>query len=235
MSFFSKGNRPIPTDAEPPYHAVWSNFGLLFVTNFKLIPFLIPSLVCLAHFLMFGGMIFFVGALVLLLPAGPAVAAMYDVGYQLSRRLDKHERRSFLESYRLNFRQGVGNMALLLPFIAYLLLLMLVQGERPVWVTLCLILGSVLVMAFAILSFSQIALVQLPLRTIWKNALYLIPVTHWRCLLGAAAQILYLAALYQWLSATFLFFLFGGPAVVICWTAKGLWPGLEPVLVREEG
>lgn len=234
MPLFSKRGPEPPPDAEPPYHAVWSNLGLLFLTNFKLIPFFVPSLICLYLLLLLGGMIFLVGGLLLLLPAGPAITAMYDVSYQLARKVGKHKRRSFLQSYRSNFRQGVVTMAVQLPFIGYLLLLLLMP-EKPPWVTLCLLLGGVALMAFSILAFSQVALVELPLGSLWKNALLLIPLTHWRVLAGAAAHLLYLAALYQWVAATFLFFLFLGPAMLICWTAKTLWPGLEPLLVRQEG
>jgi len=111
---------------------------------------------------------------------------------------------------------------------------MLLQTDKPLWVTSCLILGGIILMMFSVLSFSQIALVDLPLKSIWKNALLLIPLTHWRCFLGAVLHLLFLMALYQWIAVTILLFLFAGPAVLICWTAKTLWPGLESLLVHEE-
>lgn len=229
MSLYSNPN----PQEQPPNHPVWSNFMLLFLTNFKLIPFFIPSIVCLGMLLMFGGMIFLVVGLLLLLPAGPAVCAMYDISFQLVREVNRHERRTFSQSYRSNFRQGIATMAIQLPFIASLLMLMLIQTDKPLWVTICLTLGSVVLMMFSILAFSQVALVDLPLKDIWKNALLLIPLTHWRSFVGAAMHLVFLMALYQWIAVTVLLFLFAGPAVLICWTAKILWPGLEPLLVHD--
>jgi len=207
---------------------------LLLLTNFKLIPFFVPSMVCLGMLLMFGGMIFLVAGLLLLIPAGPALCAMYDISFQLVREVNGYERRTFFQSYRFNFRQGAATMAIMLPVIASLLMLMLLQTDKPLWVTSCLILGGIILMMFSVLSFSQIALVDLPLKSIWKNALLLIPLTHWRCFLGAVLHLLFLMALYQWIAVTILLFLFAGPAVLICWTAKTLWPGLESLLVHEE-
>lgn len=230
MSLYSNPN----PQEQPPNHPVWSNFMLLFLTNFKLIPFFIPSIVCLGMLLMFGGMIFLVAGLLLLLPAGPAVCAMYDISFQLVRELNRHERRTFFQSYRSNFRQGIATMAIQLPFIASLLMLMLIQTDKPLWVIICLTLSSVVLMMFSILAFSQVALVNLPLKDIWKNALLLIPLTHWRSFVGAAMHLVFLIALYQWIAVTVLLFLFAGPAVLICWTAKTLWPGLEPLLVHDE-
>lgn len=238
MSLFSKQKskqkvRPLP-NAEPPYHPIWSNFGFLFTTNFKLIPFFLPSMVSMGLFLVSGGALFFYAALLLLLPAGPAVCAMFDVSYQLCRELPQYEHKTFFRSYRANFRQGVATMAVMLPVIVLLTLLLLAQN-KPIWVMVCLILGSVILMAFAVLAFSQVALVPLPLRKIWKNALLLIPLTHWRCLLIAVVYLLFLAVLYQWMEVTFLMFLFLGPALLNTWSANLLWPVLEDMLVEQEG
>lgn len=232
MSLFPKKSPPPPPNGkEEPYHPIWSNFGGLFLTNFKLIPFFIPSIVCFGLFLAFGGSLFLGAALVLLLPAGPAICAMYDVGYQYAREVPKFKQRGFWKSYRMNLGQGVATMAVMLPVIALLLMLLLTQGEKPLWVSLCLILGGLMLMAFAILAFSQIALVALPLGKIWKNALFLIPLTHWRSLLPAAVHLVYLAVLYQWMASAFLVFLFLGPALLIAWSASVLWPALERMLL----
>lgn len=231
MSLFSKTRQPLPPNAEPAYHPIWSNFGFLFLTNFKLIPFFLPSMILLGFFLVFGGLLFLVGALLLLIPAGPAVTAMYDVGYQLVRELPKYESRTFWQSYRSNFRQGAVNMAVMLPVIMLLMLLMLTEAEKPLWVTLCLMLGNVILTAFSALSFSQIALVELPLGKIWKNAVLMIPLTRWRAIAAALAQIAFLAVLYQWVSVAFLMYLFAGPALLLAWSAHILWPSLEELLI----
>lgn len=219
--------------SEPGYHAVWSNLMFLLVTNFKLIVFFVPSLVCMYFFLMVGGLVFLTGALVLLIPAAPAVTAMYDVGYQLVRELPGYERRTFFESYKANFRQSALTMLVLLPFLELLVLLMLVAVEKPVWVTLCLMTGIFVVVSFAIYAFSQIALVGLSLKEIWNNALMLIPLMGWRGILAALVQIAALALFYNYIDAMFPFFLFLGPAVLVTWTAKTLWVKLEGILLEQ--
>lgn len=219
---------------EPPYHPIWDNFEFLFLTNFKLIPFFLPSIVALGLFLAFGGGLFLLAALLLLIPAGPAVSAMYDMSYYLIRQVPKYERRTFFRSYRANFRQGCATMAVMLPILASLLLVMMVEGDRPVWVMLCLVLGCVMLMAFAILAFSQIALAELSLTQIWKNSVLLIPLTHWRSLLPAVCQLMFLAVLYNWASVAFLGYLFLGPAMILAWSATVMWPALEQLLVKKE-
>lgn len=125
-------------------------------------------------------------------------------------------------------------MAVQLPVIFLLLMLLLIQGEKPLWVTLCLVLGGVMEMAFAVLAFSQCALVELPLRELWKNALLLIPLTHWRSMVPAVVHLLFLAVLYQWPAWGFLGYLFLFPAMLVAWSAKTLWPVLETMLVTRE-
>lgn len=235
MSLFHKSKpraKPQPV-TDLPYSPVRSNFMELIVTNFKLIPFLLPSLILLMAFLFSGGLIFLAGALLLLLPAAPAVVAMYDMGYQLTREVPRYERRGFLQSYKLNFWQSAGAMAVQLPFIAMTVIITFATEERPVWVSLCVILGSVLLMAFGAISFSQIALVDLPLAKILKNAIFLIPLTKWRAVLAGAVQLAFILLLCQYIAVTILLFLFAGPAVLITWSAKILWPSLEETLLDE--
>lgn len=231
MSLFSKRNTPLPPNAEPPYHPVWSNFMELFLANFKLVPFFLPSIVLLVSFMITGALLYLVAGLLLLIPAAPAVTAMYDHGYQLTREILKHDRRSFFQSYRLNFKQSAATMAVQLPLWAMLLIILIAGTERPAIITLCVILGCVMLMAFSVLSFSQIALVNLPLTKIWKNAVMLIPLCPLQALGMALVQLLFIAMLYQYFAVTFLLFLFAGPTLMIVWTCKILWPKLEELLL----
>lgn len=230
-----KGNQTYkPPAPDKPEHPVWSHLMDLFLLNFSYILLFIPSLVWLYLLLAAGGWPAFVGFLVFLIPAGPAVAAMFDMGYQYAREIPKFQQRSFWTSYKANFRQGCATMAVLLLPLAALLLPMFAQGERPWFVVVCLILGLLALLEFAILAFSQVALVNLPLKKIWKNALFLIPVMGWRGLGVAALHLLFLAALYQWISVMFLLFLFLGPATLVAWTSWKLFPKLEGALLRHE-
>lgn len=231
MSLFPN-RTSLPPDAEPPYHPVWSNFMELFLANFKLVPFFLPSIVLLISFLITGALLYLAAGLLLLVPAAPAVTAMYDYGYQLTREIPKHERRGFFKSYRLNFKQSAATMAVLLPVWAMMLIILIAGTERPALITLCVLLGCLMLMAFSVLSFSQIALVDLPLTKIWKNAIMLIPLCPLQSLGTALLQLLFLAALYQYIAVTLLFYLFAVPTMLIVWTCSTLWPKLEALLLR---
>lgn len=207
------------------------NLYRLLIENFKLILFFIPAVVCFYIGLVGGMFPFLLLGLVLLIPAGPAVAAMYDIGYQIARKLPKHECRTFFESVKLNWKQGIGTMAVLVLPLTALLTSMLVTAERPAWVVVCLVVGAYLVVSFAIYAFSQIALVALPLSRIWKNSIILIFICGWKGLLVAAVQMAALVVLYEYVSYAFAAFLFLGPALLIAWSAVKLFPRLEEVLV----
>lgn len=219
-------------DRDPVYHPIWNNLIPLVFTNLSFILFFLPTLICLYLFLMTGGLIFLAGGLLLLIPAGPAVAALYDNGYQIVREIPKPARRGFFASYRANFAQGCGAMAVLLPLLA-LLVFPLVAQEKPVWVTVCLLLSLYLTILFAALAFSQIALVALPLKQILKNSLLLPVGMGWRGLLVPAAQLLFFALVYRYIAWGFLFLLILGPAVLLTWSCKLLWPKLKALLLEE--
>lgn len=232
MSLFRKrSHQPLPPDAELSYHPIRSNFMDLFLANFKLIPFFLPSIVLLLSFLITGALLYLAGGLLLLIPAAPAVTAMYDLGYQLTREIPKHERRGFWGSYRMNFRQSSATMAVQLPLWAMLVIVLIAGTERPAVITLCVVLGCLMLLAFSILSFSQIALVDLSLRKIWKNAVMLIPLCPLQALGTALVQLLFIAMLYKYIAVTFLFYLFAVPTLLIVWSAKTLWPKLEELLL----
>lgn len=216
---------------ERPRGPLAGNYYRLLMDNFKFILFFIPFMVCFYIGLAAGMFSILLLGLILLIPAGPAIAAMYDEGFQIARRVEKHECRSYFESYRSNWKQGIATMALLVPLLSVLLLSFLVTAERPVWVIVCLVLGSYLLISFTIYSFAQIALVALPLRQIWKNSLILIFVCGWRGVLVAAVQMAALALLYKFIAYAFAAVLFLGPALLITWSAIQLFPKLEAILV----
>ncbi len=218
---------------ERPHGRLAGNYDRLLIDNFKLLLFLLPFLICFYIGLAAGMYAVLLIGLLLLIPAGAAVAAMYDEGFQIARRIEKRNRRGFFESCRLNWKQGCATMALLVPMMAVLLLLLLVTVERPVWVIVCLVLGGYLLISFAINSFAQIALVPLSLLQIWKNAVILIFLCGWRGLMAALMQLAALALLYEYIAYASIGLLFLGPALLITWSAMLLFPKLEVILVRK--
>lgn len=218
---------------EPCFGPIRSNLFRLFIDNFKMVLFFLPAVFTLYFGLALGHFGVLLLAVALLIPAGPAVAAMYDVCYQIVRQVPKHEMRPFFASYRANLRQGMATMALLVPFLGALLLSLLVTAQRPVWVIVSLLLGGWLLLCFAVYAFSQVALVALPLTSIWKNAVYLIVLGGWKGALVGAAHLAALAVLYRYMVWASFLFVFLGPALLAAWSAKLLFPRLREVLLRE--
>ena len=217
----------------PGYHPLWSNFPTIFTANFRLILFFLPSLLSLLAFVYLGGLVFLLSALLLLLPAGPAVAAMYDTGYQLCMSSDGTVSRPFMRSYKMNLKQGIATMAIQLPFLFLLIMVLIVQAQRPLWLDLCLLISGAALMAFSILAFSQIALIEMPLSRILKNTLILIPLSGWRSLAPAVVQTLAVLILLLFFWVVVPLFFFAGPALLIVWSCRILWPVMEEVIRRE--
>ena len=228
VSLFRKSNAKSPV-----YHPVRSNLSTIISTNFRFILFLLPSLLSFLAFLYLGGLVFLLAAALFLLPAGPAVAAVYDTGYQLCMHNDGTVPRSFMRSYKMNFKQGVAAMAVQLPFLGMLVTVLIAQIERPLWLDLCVLLSGILLMSFSIFTFSHIALIEMPLSRILKNSLALIPLATWRSFLTAAVQAGFVVLLFPFLAVMILLFVFAGPALLIVWSCHILWPVMEQV-IREE-
>lgn len=218
---------------ERPRGRLSGNYDRLLIDNFKLQLCFLPFLICFYIGLAAGMYSVMLIGLVLLIPAGPAVAAMYDEGFQIARRIEKRNRRGFFESWHLNWKQGCATMALLVPLLAVVLLLLLVAVERPMWVMVCTVLGSYLLASFAINSFAQIALVPLPVLQIWKNSIILIFLCGWRGLLATVMQLAALAVLYEYIAYASIALVFLGPALLITWSAMLLFPRLEMILVQK--
>lgn len=229
MSSFKKNPRLSGSN----YHPVWSNFATIASINFRLILFFLPAFLSFFCFLTLGGLIFLLAGLLLLLPAGPAVAAMYDVCYQMNMDESGTLFRPFMQSYRLNLRQGIAAMAVQLPFMAMLILVMIAPVERPVVLNVCVLISALMLLGFGNLTYSQIALIEKPLGSILKDSLLLIPRANWRVLLPALGQLVFIILLYPFLLVMIMLFIFAGPALLIAWSAKALWPVMEP-MTREE-
>ncbi len=217
------------------YHAVWSNYTGFFVINFKFILFLLPTLVFIFSFLLFGGLIFLLLAFIGLIFAAPAVTAMYDYAYQRVQKIPEEDGRRFFDCYKETFSRSALTMALQLPFLSMLALAMLTQTQAPMWITACIGLAAVMLMAFSILAFSQIALTDLKLTEIWKNAVVFIPLTGWRTVAMALGQIICIAMFLPLTMVMLTLFILSGPAVLLGLTAGTLFPNLKDLLPGEIG
>ena len=209
------------------------NLPHLFMENFKLLGFFLPSILCLLAFLLLGGLVFLLAALLLLLPAAPALAAMYDICYQMLLGIPDEERCRFMESYRLNARQGIASLAVTLPLMVLPLFVLAVPNQLPMPVVLSVLVGCLLAQTFSVLTFSQIVLTDKPLKEIWKTALMIIPLTGWRGIAAAMLQLVFLAATVQYLPIMFFVAALGGSALLMVFSCKILWPVMERLLAEE--
>jgi len=215
------------------YHPVWSNFSGFFVVNFKFILFLLPTLIFSFCFLLFGGLIFLLLAFIGLIIAAPAVTAMYEYAYRRIQKIPEEDDCTFFASYRTHFRRSALTMAVQLPFLAMLVLAMLTQAEAPIWITMCIGLAAVVLMAFSVVAFSLIALTGLKLTEIWKNAIVFIPLTGWRAVAVALGQIICIAMFLPLGLVMLTLFILSGPAVVLGLTGNTLFSSLQTLLGDE--
>ncbi len=208
-----------PDGPAPEPGPIRANLYSLLLDNLKFVVTFLPAAVGLHLFLAVGGVLILTAAMALLCLAGPACAAMFETGFAIARGVSARERRGFFASYAANFRQGATTMGLialvLLPYILCMVAAAQREGGAPLWLPGCLILEGVALLAFAINAFSQIALVDLPLGKIWKNALLLIPGLGLKGVGAALLSGLGLAAVYQWLP-------YSVPAVLVLLPALGV-------------
>ncbi len=242
MGFFERqfGEQLKKREQEPQkeskFHPVIANWFSLFLDNFGLILTLAPALVLLYLYLMVGSAFFLLGMTVALLLAGPAFTAIFCHGYEIARRV--YQRKGFVAAYVSSIWQSVATMFLVGLAITQWILCSTVltdsEAGMPIFIGICLFVEGYLIVSFAILSFSQIALVDLPLGKLWKNSLFLIPLTGKKGILVTLITMAFFAVVYTWISYLFLLVLFLGPTLLAAWIAYTLWPTLEKILVEEQ-
>ncbi|MBE5776425.1 MAG: DUF624 domain-containing protein [Clostridiales bacterium] len=214
-----------------PLSGLWTR---MFLDNLKLLVTLLPFLFLFTAYMITGVLIFFVGAMLLLSLAGPAVSAQFDFAYTVARDDPASTGRTFLQSYRLNFKQGTLFMLLVSLMITPTLLTMIyvapTESATPM-MTATLMLISLLVIWFAHLGFSQIALLDMPLGKIIKNAVFLIPISKWKGLLVALLSVLYLIVLYSYMERAVLTLAVYIPTLLIVFAARLFWPLFEELII----
>lgn len=214
-----------------PLSGLWTR---MFLDNLKLLFTLLPFLFLLNMFMITGVLIIFIGAMLSLALAGPAICAQFDFAYTVARDDPASTGRTFLQSYKLNFKQGTLFMLLVALMITPTLLTMIyvapTENATPM-MTATLMLISLLVIWFAHLGFSQIALLSMPLGKIIKNAIFLIPISKWKGLLVAVMTVLYLVVLYNFIERAVLTLAVYIPTLLIVFAAKQFWPLFEELII----
>ena len=223
-------NRQEQVARHDPLGGLWTR---MFLDNLKLMLSLLPFIAFFATFMLTGVMIFLIAAMVLLCLSGPAFVAQFDFAYTVARDEPASTGRTFFQSYRLNFRQGTLFMLLVSLMITPTLLTMLyaAPGAGSFLMAVTLMLVSLLILWFALLGLSQIALTDMPLGKIIKNAIFLIPISKWKGLLCAFLSLLYLIILYGFLERAVLTLVVYIPTLLIVLTARMYWPLFDELII----
>ncbi|MBR6526064.1 MAG: DUF624 domain-containing protein [Clostridia bacterium] len=226
-------NREEQVARHDPLSGLWTR---MFLDNVKLFVSLIPFLYFFTLFMITGVIAFLFGAMVLLCLAGPAFVAQFDFAYTVARDDPASTGRTFFQSYRLNFKQGTLFMLLVSLMITPTLCAMLfaAPAANSPMMSASLLLISLLIVWFAVFGFSQIALTDMKLGRIIKNAVFLIPLSKWKGLLVSAMCVLYLVILYGFLERAVLTLIVYIPTLLIVFAAKQLWPMLSQLLIQPD-
>ena len=214
-----------------PLSGLWTR---MFLDNLKLLLTLLPFFTLFYMYMVTGVMLFFIGSMVLLGLAGPAICAQYDFAYTVARDDPASTGRTFFESYKVNFKQGVLFMLLISLMITPTLLTMIyvapTEAATPM-MTCTLMLITVLIVWFGHLGFSQIALLDMPMGKIIKNAIFLIPLSKWKGLIVALMTVFYFIILYSFLERAVLTLVVYIPTLLIVVAARLFWPLFRELII----
>lgn len=217
------------------------NFNDMLLANICFLVCALPTLACLLMFYVTCAQ----GApwvlmLVVNIPCaallGPALAALHRLTLLMCRDIPFFTWYEFKKAFKQNFKQGALAMmllAVLADMIIMNLYLMTVMENYPAFTVFMLLLSIYIWFSMFNTVFQQIALMELPLRTILKNSLLLIVVAGWRGVLVTLLDIVltYFLAVYLLLVAPLA--LFGLLAIIVMTTDLILWPRLKQVFIDQ--
>lgn len=214
------------------------DFFDLFKLNILVLGCLFPSLIALSLFVLgdVKMMFWLLLAWILLIPAGPAVAAMNKLTLNMVRDIPCFQWEEFKKAYKRNAKQGI---AAVLIFGALFLGLGVAVGDwiqmdvKSYPVLAVIALALVTVTSLFTFTFSQIPLVELPFGTILKNALLLTLGRANRGIPAVLIQLLVMGLLIFFMPITSFLFLVGTLAVLNLIANLWAWPALQ-LVVKEE-
>ncbi len=217
------------------------DFSALMLINILLIVCALPCIACLGTFYLGcesgqPTVLPLVLNLLAAIPFGPAVAAMYRLTMQMARDVPFFTFHEFKKAYKQDFKQGAVSMVILAALFDAILFNIYLLGtvESYPQFTLIMLMFSI-VMWFALLNaiYQQIAMLELTMGNIWRNAVLMIVVSGWRgWIVVLIDTVLFIAGLLYGLFVLPLF-LFGFFGFTTMTTNLIFWPRFEQLFITK--
>lgn len=242
---FSRPGPGVSKDAPPKkglarfFEIMGRDFFDLFKLNLLILLCLLPALAAVGLFALADvkPVFWLLVAWVLLIPAGPALAAMNKLTLNMVRDIPCFQWEEFKKAYKQNAKQGIAAILLFGFFFLGVGLAVtdwLLLPEKNYFLLAIMGLALYTVTSVFTFTFSQIPVVALPFSAILKNAVLL---TLGRANRGVPAtlfQLLILGALLFFLPLSGFIFLFGVLSILNLIANLWVWPALQLVFKPEK-
>lgn len=215
------------------------DYSALLLTNVLVLLCALPTLACITIFYMTCAM-GTPGTLMLLLNIpcavllGPALAALHRITLLICRDIPFYTWHEFKKAFKQDFKQGAISMVIL-AFLADLIMLNLylltVMENYSGFSVIMLFLSIYIWFSLFNTIFQQIALMELPLRTILKNSVLLVVVSGWRGVVVTVADMVLTYLIVMFAPLVVPLALAGLFAVIVATTDLIYWPRLKQVFI----
>ena len=218
------------------------DFGAMLLGNLCFFVCAMPALACAVMFYATcsmgqPSMLMLVLNLVAAVLLGPALAALHRLTLQMCRDEPFFTWHEFKKAFRQDFKQGAIAMVIL-AFLADLIMLnfylLTVMEGYPPFVVVMLFLSVYIWFSLMNTVFQQIALMELPLHTIFKNAVLMVLVSGWRGVLTVVIDIVVVLLLMTYSYAAAPLVVFGFFAWLVMTTDLIFWPRFRQLFIDRD-
>lgn len=224
------------------WEVITRDFGALLQANIYFVVCALPVLTCTVLFYVSSAsgapwMLMLLLNVVFAIPMGPALAALHRLTMQMARDEPFFTWHEFKKAYKQDFKQGAIAMAIMMILADVIMLnlyLLTVMKGYTVFTVAMLILSIYIWFSLLNTLFQQIAMMELPLFTIFKNSLLLVVVAGWRGLVIVLLDIIIFVAvlMFSYIAAPLaLFGLFG---ILTMTTDLIFWPRFKQIFIDHD-
>ncbi len=251
MSLFHFNTKPGPGIEKdtPPKKGIfrwWEiftrDFNAMLLSNGLLLLCALPALACVAMFVASCNagapwLLPLVANLLAAVVLGPALAACHRLTLNMCRDEPFFTWHEFKKSFKQNFKQGAISMVIL-TLIADIIMLNLYLmtvvedygGLQLGLLVLCIYIWLSLLNTI----FHQIAMMELPLKTIWKNGFLLVLVSGWRGVLMVLFDLTFIVLFVMYGMVIAPVLLFGLPMWVVMTGDLIFWPRFKQIFIDRD-
>lgn len=180
---------------------------------------------------------FLIFAWLLAIPASPALCAQVSVTTQMLRDIPGFIWRDYKRAYKSCFKQGSIFFAIWFPLAAILSYAIyngiFSETGANLLLLCCFIIALITLVSVLIFTVSQIAMLRLPLGTMFKNSLILTIGRAGRALIGILLLLLTAAVIILFLPYSGILVLFGFPGFMLLVILMVVWPALGLIMSAE--